>query len=133
MVLAIGAGGIIGPIYGMTRTAASSNGRNGDGRGRCGMTVAAVVHLGQLEGEGSGHRHLVGLLGPDGLFCHPASEEASGQGIDALFQHAPEDEVRDHGVVTSNSRWGCVVEDGAHGGLLCAHQCFSRETPARPS
>ena len=41
---AIGAGGVIGPPYGMT--GASSNGKNGVGRGRCGMTVVAVVRLG---------------------------------------------------------------------------------------
>ena len=30
--------------------------------------------------------------GPGGLLYHPASEEASGQGVGVLFQHAPEDE-----------------------------------------
>ena len=34
-------------------------------RGRTGMTVVAVVRLGQLEG--GGHEHLVGHLQPDGL------------------------------------------------------------------
>ena len=29
--------------------------------------------------------------GPDGLLYHPAPEEASGQGVGALFQHTPED------------------------------------------
>ena len=37
------------------------------------------------------YKHLVGRLGPDGLY-HPASEEASGQGVGGLFQDAPEDE-----------------------------------------
>ena len=55
------------------------------------MTVVAVVRLGQLEG-GRNHKHLVGHLGPDGLLYHPALMEASGQGVGALFQHAPEDE-----------------------------------------
>ena len=46
---AIGEGGVIGPILRNDgRTRASSNGQNGAGRGRCGMTVVAVVRLGQL-------------------------------------------------------------------------------------
>ena len=51
--------------------------------------------------------HLVGYLGSDGLLYHPASEEASGQGIGALFQHAPKDEGG-VGAVTSDSGvgWG---------------------------
>ena len=61
------------------RTEASSNDQNGAGRGRCGMTVVAVVRLGQLEGEGN-HKHLVGRLGQVDLLYHPAPEEASGQG-----------------------------------------------------
>ena len=39
------------------------------------MTVVAVVRLGQLEGGGGGHKHLVGRLGLDGLLYHLASEE----------------------------------------------------------
>ena len=58
------------------------------------MTVVAVVRLGQLEG--GEHKHLVGRMGLDGLLYHPAPEDASGQGVSALFQHAPEDEGRGH-------------------------------------
>ena len=28
---------------------------------------------------------------------------------------------------------GGVVKDGAHDGLICGHQCFGHEAPARPS
>ena len=52
---AIGTGGVIGPAY---RVAVglkpwTINGRSGADRGRCGMTVVAVVRLGQLEGGGA--------------------------------------------------------------------------------
>ena len=40
---------------------------------------------------GGSHKHLVGHLGPDGLLCHLAPVKASGQGVSALFQHAPEE------------------------------------------
>ena len=63
------------------------------------MTVVAVARLGQMEGGEVGHKHLVGHLEPDGLLYHPASEEASGQGVGALFQHTPEDEG-------GEGRWG---------------------------
>ena len=68
------------------------------------MTVVAVVQLGQLErGGGGGHEHLFGSLGQDGLLYHPALEEVSGQGVGALFQHAPKDEREGVGVVTPYS------------------------------
>ena len=78
------------------RLEAWNNGRNGAGRGRCGITVVAVVRLGQLEG--GSHKHLVGRLGPDGLLYHPDPEEACGQGVSAFLKHAPEDE--------GGGRWG---------------------------
>ena len=62
------------------------------------MTEVAVVRMGQLEGEEGSHKHLLGRLGLDGLLYHPAPEETSGQGVSALFQHAPEDE--------GGGRWG---------------------------
>ena len=80
------------------------------GEGRCGMTVVAVVRLGQLEG--GSHKHLVGRLGPDGLLYHTAPEEASGHGVSTLFQHAHEDESKGGvGAVTSDSQaseWAVV-------------------------
>ena len=69
------AGGVFGQAYGMTvglKPRAMAGTELGD------MTVVAVV----------------GRLGSDGLLYYPALEEASGQGVGAHFQHAPEDEGR---------------------------------------
>ena len=69
------------------------------------MTVVAVVRVGKLVGGGGSHKHLVGCLGPDGLLYHPAPEEASGKGVSALFQLAPEGEGGGGiGVITSDSQ-----------------------------
>ena len=38
---------------------------------------------------GASHKTIFGCLGLDGLLYHPALEEVSGQGVSALFQHAP--------------------------------------------
>ena len=78
---AFGAVGVIGPAWERAL---------GAGRGRCGRAVGAVVRLGQLEG--GGHEQIIGCLGPDGLLNYPASKEASGILVGALFQHAPKDE-----------------------------------------
>ena len=74
------------------------------------MTVVAVVRLGQLEG--GGHEHLVGRLGPDGVLYHPASEDASGQGVGALL--AP-----------SRSMWGSST--GPAAGSLLGNESRSPE------
>ena len=66
------------------------------------MTMVAVVRPGQLEG--GGHKQFVGLVGPDGLLYHTASEKASGQRVGALYQHAPEDEGGGVWAVTSDSQ-----------------------------
>ena len=52
---AIGTGGVIGPAYRVAvgLKPGTINGRSGADRGRCGMTVVAVVRLGQLEGGGA--------------------------------------------------------------------------------
>ena len=80
-VVAIGEGGVIGQTYGgaVRLEPRSVAGSELGGKGRFGMNEPAVVRLGQLE-EG-GHEHFVGCLRPDDLLYHPATQEASGQGV----------------------------------------------------
>ena len=86
---AVGTGGVT-PAYGVT-IGLKSRAMAGMELGECcGMTVVAVVRLGQLEGGGGSHKHLVGHLGPDGLLYLPAQKEASGQGISAPLPARPQ-------------------------------------------
>ena len=52
----------------------------------------------------------VGCLGPDGLLYHPASQEASGKGEGALFQHPPKDEGGGRAIMRLGCRgWRALV------------------------
>ena len=90
--VAIGAGGVIDPPYGVAVRRASSRSRIGAGRGRLGKTGQQL--FGWVYWKGSGHEHFVGCLRPDDLLYHPIS----GQGVSALFQHATKDEERGVGL-----------------------------------
>ena len=103
--VALGAGGVIGPAYGVTvglePRALVAGKELGDG-----SVVGPCKQLfGWVNWRGSGHEHLVGCLRPNALLNYPASEEASGlYYLGALFQPTAKDEGGGVEVVTSNSQ-----------------------------
>ena len=56
--------------------------------------------VGSIGRGWGGHEHFVGCRRPDDLLYHPASFEASGQGVKTLHQYATKDEGKGVGVVT---------------------------------
>ena len=88
---AVGTGGVIGPAYGVAvglEHKAMAGTELGEGAAD---DRGSSCSAGSIGGEGT-HKYLVGRMGPDGLFYHLSPEKASGKGVSALFQHAPEDE-----------------------------------------